>query len=866
MKVASLLKCNGCYELRIYSVAVSLLLFLIIGDLSSEVIARRRSKHQSGSNLYIRKHSHNKGHSRSKEKVKPRHKYYSNTWAVSFHPPHRDVAERVSKKHGFQVLGQIGNLEGHYHIKHKDVSESAKAKAQEKTDLLRLEEEVKWAEQQEILRRYKREAIPTDPEFPNMWYLLNTGQATGPAGVDINVTPVWKKNITGNGVVIAICDDGVDYTHPDLAANYDKSASTDLNDNDDDPKPRDSDPDNCHGTRCAGEVAAVANNGICGAGVAYNAKIGGIRMLDGQATDALEARALGFKSEYIDIYINCWGPKDDGKTFGKPGPIAARALKEGAENGRNSLGSIFIWATGNGGLTDDDCNCDGYTTSIYTISIGCIGDHGLSAYYTEKCSSTLAVTFNGASHREGKENKMITTDLYHQCTEEFKGTSASAPIAAGIMALALEANPRLTWRDMQHLIVNTAQITSPVDEGWMKNGAGFHFNHKFGFGRLDADALVEAAKGWQNVPTQRMCTAYSSFDEQNIPIGNSLYINIPTCACKGIPNAEITKLEHVVLTVSFVHKRRGQVSIDLFSPAETRSQMLSTRKYDESDEGLDEWNFMTVHKWGENPRGIWKLKITDNNNLEQNDLDSQQETDVEDLEEKVIDEKAKQQRDKWNAARAQNPNIDYPYPPGVRRNNVARQDFGVMDGGVTAPIYNSPEQDYPASYRSSIARPDEFIDATGGVIIENPEYAEAAFESMRGGQERYFKRSIKNNRFRRSTESQGFEIDANGIVKELDEENFEREVKSRYSEKENRPKRGMFEDSGQFFDSNAYKKVQVTEEETGTQRVQVNAGYENPKISCVKGSPCSGVLLKFVLTFYGTNEINTAQRGMPCMY
>ena len=66
-----------------------------------------------------------------------------------------------------------------------------------------------------------------------------------------------------------------------------------------------------------------------------------------------------------------------------------------------------MWATGNGGLTDDDCNCDGYTTSIYTVSIGCIGDHGLSAYYTELCSSTLAVTFNGGAHREKEENKMV---------------------------------------------------------------------------------------------------------------------------------------------------------------------------------------------------------------------------------------------------------------------------------------------------------------------------------------------------------------------------------------------------------------------------------------------------------------------------
>ena len=77
------------------------------------------------------------------------------------------------------------------------------------------------------------------------------------------------------------------------------------------------------------------------------------------------------------------------------------------KKGRDGKGNIFVWATGNGGLTDDDCNCDGYTTSIFTISIGCIGNRGLSAYYTEKCSSTLAVTFNGASHKEGTENKVV---------------------------------------------------------------------------------------------------------------------------------------------------------------------------------------------------------------------------------------------------------------------------------------------------------------------------------------------------------------------------------------------------------------------------------------------------------------------------
>ena len=78
--------------------------------------------------------------------------------------------------------------------------------------------------------------------------------------------------------------------------------------------------------------------------------------------------------------------------------------------GRKGKGNIYVWATGNGGLTDDDCNCDGYTTSIYTISIGCISDHGLSTYYTELCASTLAVTFNGGAHREREENKMVRRD------------------------------------------------------------------------------------------------------------------------------------------------------------------------------------------------------------------------------------------------------------------------------------------------------------------------------------------------------------------------------------------------------------------------------------------------------------------------
>ena len=85
---------------------------------------------------------------------------------------------------------------------------------------------------------------------------------------------------------------------------------------------------------------------------------------------------------------------------------------------------------------------------------------------------------------------------------------------------------------------------------------------------------------------------------RDIPSGGSIDIQIPTKGCEGSP-AEVKKLEHVLLTVSFIHRRRGDVSILLTSPSGTKNEMLSTRHYDDSKEGLDNWGFMTVHCWGE---------------------------------------------------------------------------------------------------------------------------------------------------------------------------------------------------------------------------------------------------------------------------
>lgn len=222
-----------------------------------------------------------------------------------------------------------------------------------------------------------------------------------------------------------------------------------MNSHDEDPMPHyDMEDSNRHGTRCAGEVAATFNNSMCCVGIAYDARVGGVRMLDGDVTDAVEARSLSLNPQHIDIYSASWGPDDDGKTVDGPGELATRAFIEGVTKGRNGKGSIFIWASGNGGKDHDNCNCDGYTNSIWTLSISSATERGLVPWYSEKCSSTLATTYSSGSK---DERQVVTTDLHHSCTTSHTGTSASAPLAAGIAALVLEANSNLTWRDLQHI-------------------------------------------------------------------------------------------------------------------------------------------------------------------------------------------------------------------------------------------------------------------------------------------------------------------------------------------------------------------------------------------------------------------------------
>lgn len=325
-------------------------------------------------------------------------------------------------------------------------------------------------------------------------------------------------------------------------------------------------------------------------------------MLDGEVTDAVEAQSLALNQQHIDVFSASWGPDDDGRTVDGPGPLARKAFIDGIQAGRRGLGSIFVWASGNGGTFHDNCNCDGYTNSIFTLSISSASENGLVPWYSEACSSTLATTYSSGTT---SERQISTTDLHHHCTDKHTGTSASAPLAAGICALVLEANRLLTWRDMQHIVVQTAQRGNLQADDWVTNGAGHSVSHHFGFGLLDAGAMVELAMEWQTVPRQRHCTVSADFTDRTIPLNGISQVTLTSDGCNG----DVKFLEHVEAVVTMSASVRGQVTVYLTSPSGTRSTLLTRRAYDRSADGFSSWSFMSTHCWGESPNGVWTLEV-----------------------------------------------------------------------------------------------------------------------------------------------------------------------------------------------------------------------------------------------------------------
>ena len=512
--------------------------------------------------------------------------------------------ETVIKATGATLMGPVAHIEGTWLISFPT------ANADQAQVILIRNKDIEWFAPQVKKQKFPREIafdlVYSDPIFPYQWHLENTGQSGGTPDLDIHVRNVWQNmNILGTGVVIGVVDNGVQHTHPDLSFNFVASDSWDFVDNDADPSP-DLGKDTAHGTTIAG-LAAARDNFYCGLGVAYRAGIAGIRLTSQPISDAEEAIALSYQRQYIDVYTYTWGSEDNGQTLEKPGPLTMQALALNTSQGRNSLGNIYVTAAGNGNGKGDNVNYDGLANSRFTIAVGSVDHNGKHSAYSEPGAALMVVAPGSGDgiYISGTDLQGLHGESCGDCQDHINGTSASAAQVAGVIALMIEANPDLSWRDVQHILIHSTTKNDPDDVQWVQNAAGLHFNPKYGFGLVNAETAVKKAISWPSVNPSSFIPYKKQVDAaipDNSPTGISSTINV---------NASTDyKIEHVEVVLNAMHEYRGQLEISLTSPSGMKSVLAQA--HNDAGENYPSWTFMTVQNWGEAIQGDWQLTVADN--------------------------------------------------------------------------------------------------------------------------------------------------------------------------------------------------------------------------------------------------------------
>ncbi len=461
-----------------------------------------------------------------------------------------------------------------------------------------------------------------DPLFQTQWYLENTGQTSGAenggmSGEDIHVVDVWPEFKGSHLNAVGILDIGVEAKHPDLEENIDISKSYRYADGSNDPSPLNS--RNSHGTCVAGIVAAKGWNGLGIRGVAPNARIVGLNVLSAP-TEANLIDALS--REGIAISNNSWGAGGNGLNEFQ---TLVNTMELGCKKGRGGKGTIYLFAAGNSrnGINNSNTNMSDLTNNRYAIAVSAVDANGKYASYSNYGSTVLVA---GAGGEYGKTfPAIVSTDLtgldkgwdtnethYNvpgnengDYTNLMNGTSAACPTVTGVVALMLDANPNLSWRDVRYILAATARKNDPENEMWTVNAAGFHINYNYGFGMVDAFKAVTMSKTFEGLKEE--IRVESSVDvNRSIPNdGRTALVSTTTI------NRDII-IEHVDIWITIDNKIYGQIGdleIKLISPAGTESILAwsGVRTYGR----YSNWRFGTVRHLDEKAYGKWKLSVKD---------------------------------------------------------------------------------------------------------------------------------------------------------------------------------------------------------------------------------------------------------------
>lgn len=456
-----------------------------------------------------------------------------------------------------------------------------------------------------------------DPLFGDQWHLVNTGQGGGTSGEDANVAPVHAVNILGDGVRIAVVDDGLEIAHEDLLFNVPPGLSFNYLNGSSDPTGGD------HGTECAGVAAAIGLNDLGGMGAAPEAQLVGYNLL-ANLTTANEANAMTRSAAANWISSNSWGATDGLGIPQRSNATWRAAIDSGLVNGRNGLGLIYVWAAGNGGLAGpnpgDNSNSDGQANYFGVIAVGAVGDNGEKASYSENganlllCAPSMGDNNHGittvdrtgaAGVNDGAQPGDYTNPNY---TNTFNGTSSSTPLVAGVAALVLEAAPGLTWRDVRLVLARSARQNDAFDASWFTNGGGLKFSHKYGFGCIDAEAAVAVALTHTNVGPLLSETTPDSAVNAPIPDNNATGVSDVI----NVVGSGINFIEHVEVRFDADdHPYVGDLQVVLVSPSGSQSVLSDANFAVNQASSYDDWVFGTNVHLDEPADGAWTLVVRD---------------------------------------------------------------------------------------------------------------------------------------------------------------------------------------------------------------------------------------------------------------
>jgi Ca2+-binding RTX toxin-like protein/subtilisin-like proprotein convertase family protein len=429
-----------------------------------------------------------------------------------------------------------------------------------------------------------------------------------------------NNQYSGAGMTIGLVDDGIDTSHPDLQSQIDFALSYDAAYKTQDGNHKQVIPPDFHGTMVAGIMVATANNETGIVGIAPDAEIASTRVkwTWEQITDALG------KQYQFDISNNSWSAIDPfGDNFNSTTlTFAYEALRRGVEDGRGQNGTVFVFSAGNSASSGDNTNYHNFQNAREVIAVAAAESDGSLASFSTPGANVLVGAYGVG---------LLTTDR-HQAGlgmnpagnyANFTGTSAAAPVVSGIVALMLEANPNLGYRDVQKILALSA--THPDTQSWKINGAsnwnlgGMHYNDGMGFGLVDAYSAVQLAKTWtdSNTAINEVSDSARAFGLHDaIPDGDG------TVYSRTFAIDSAMQVEHLELGIDLRHTRLGDLVIEVISPNGTVSRLMDRPTVNAEQpfglSGVDSgvpthllWDFSSVQFMGGQAAGDWTVVVKD---------------------------------------------------------------------------------------------------------------------------------------------------------------------------------------------------------------------------------------------------------------